>query len=179
MPYTIEEHKHRFASWAASRAASTKTCRFNVLQGKNILEATGLKELLVNPDLLPIPTEVDAKHREWRKLAIDAAESKDLTGFGHGVAAKLINVYLKSVFVCAGYQDHTNVAVLHPPIDRLLLDGLCKEKDGGLADQWKRARKIGWSKFNSDQYESVIAAIRTAMEGKALWEVEFWWRGHQ
>ena len=148
-------------------------------KGKNIIEAIGLKELLASPDSLPKPTEVDAKHREWRESAIVAATGKDLTGFSHGVAAKLINVYLKSAFVCAGHHDHASVASLHPPIDSLLLDQLYKEDVGNLAEQWKIARKIRWSKFNSEQYESVIASIRTAMEGRPLWEVEFWWRGHQ
>lgn len=179
MPYAIEEHKHRFAAWAASRAASTKTCRFNVLQGKNILEAIGLKELLADPDLLPGPAEIDARHREWREAALAAAKNKDLTGFGHGIAAKLINVYLKSAFVCAGHEGHASVAALHPPIDSLLLDELYESNVGGLSDHWAKARKARWSKFSSEQYEAVIAAIRVAMPDEALWKVESRWRGHQ
>jgi hypothetical protein len=179
MQYKIEEHKHRFAAWAASRAASTKTCRFNVLQGKNILEAAGLRELVADPSLLPIPTAIDEKHREWRRAAIESAQSKDLTGFSHGTAAKLINVYLKAAFVCAGFQDHENVAALHPPIDSLLLDELYEGKVGGLTEKWAAARKARWSKFNSQQYEEVIDAIREVAPGAALWKIEFWWRGYQ
>ena len=41
MPYTIEEHSHRLAAWAACRAASVKGCRFEVKQGVEILEASG------------------------------------------------------------------------------------------------------------------------------------------
>jgi hypothetical protein len=44
--------------------------------------------------------------------------------FTHGIAAKLVNVYLKSVFVCGGRHDHPRVRALHPPIDSLLLDAL-------------------------------------------------------
>jgi hypothetical protein len=178
-PYDILEHKHRFAAWAASRAASTKTCRFNVLQGKNILEASGLKELLASPDLLPNPTEIDAKHREWRNAAIASAIAKDLTGFSHGTAAKLINVYLKAAFVCAGHENHASVAALHPPIDSLLLDALYEGEVADLTDKWAAARNARWSKFNSEQYEEVIAAIRAAMPGIALWKIEDWWRGYQ
>ena len=36
--YSIIEHKHRFASWAAGRAANVKGCRFTVEQGKKIIE---------------------------------------------------------------------------------------------------------------------------------------------
>lgn len=37
-PYDILEHRHRFAAWAASRAASVKGCRFSAEQGKAVLE---------------------------------------------------------------------------------------------------------------------------------------------
>lgn len=179
MAYTIEDHKHRYAAWAASRAASTKTCRFTVLQGKNIVEAVGLNALIQNPDLLPLPEDIDASHRKWREAAITAAKTKDLTGFGHGVAAKLINVYLKGAFVCAGHEGHANVAALHPPIDSLLLDELYENNVSGLKKEWAEARKIRWSKLNSEQYESAITAIRMSMGAEPLWKIESYWRGYQ
>jgi hypothetical protein len=42
MIYSIEEHKHRFAAWAASRAANVNKCRFRVEQGKKILNCRDL-----------------------------------------------------------------------------------------------------------------------------------------
>jgi len=179
MTYTIEEHKHRYTAWAASRAASTKTRRFNVLQGKNIIEAIGLNRLIANPNLLPTPAHIDSKHREWREAAILAAKTKDLTGFSHGVAAKLINVYLKGAFVCAGHENHPNVAALHPPIDSLILDQLHAGNVGEQGEQWAAARKRRWSKFTSEEYESVISAIKTTMGGSDLWKIEAYWRGYQ
>ena len=88
MPYTIEDHKHRYAAWAASRAASTTTCRFTVLQCKNIIEAVGLNALLGYPSRLPSPAQIDAEHKKWREAAIVAVTKREgLTRFGHGVAA--------------------------------------------------------------------------------------------
>lgn len=181
MPYTIDEHKHRFAAWAASRAASTITCRFTVQQGKSIIEAIRLNTIIDNPELLPSPLNSDSIHREWRVAAIHAAESLGLTGFSHGIAAKLINIYLKSVFVCSGHEDHVNVAAIHPPIDSLLLDELHKAEAGGkpLSIEWANARKLRWSKFNSVQYETLILAIKNLMQDRALWKVESFWRGYQ
>ena len=179
MSYTIVEHKHRYTAWAASRAASTKTCRFEVLQGKGIIEAIGLHQLIANPNTLPTPDQMDKAHREWRAVAITAAESKGLRGFSHGVAAKLINVYLKGAFVCGGYEMHANVAALHPPIDSLLLDELYHGNVGGLRNLWSTARKNRWSKFTSEQYEAVITAIRQVMGTSPLWQVEIYWRGYQ
>lgn len=140
MPYTIDEHKHRYAAWAASRAASTKTCRFSVQQGKSIIVTLGLHLLIADPALLPLPGDLDSRHRAWRTTAIQIANSMGLTHFTHGIAAKLINVYLKGAFVCAGHQMHINVAALHPPIDRLLLDELYK---GAIGGQRQHGRPLG------------------------------------
>jgi hypothetical protein len=183
MTYTIEEHKHRFAAWAACRAASVNRCRFSVEDGKAILEEAGLNPLLIrNPDHLPNPRCFDAAHRQWREAVIVAARKRGLEDFTHGVAAKLINIYLKSRFVCGGHHNHARVRAIHPPIDSILLDKLYSEKSENFAklqDAWRKAKHIRWSKFNSKDYEDLIQNIRLAMQGAALWEVEQYWQGYQ
>ena len=179
VPYSIEEHVHRFSAWAASRAASTKTCRFSVPQGKRIIEAVGLREYISDPDKLPSPLDMGEAHRNWRNLAIHAANARDLTGFTHGIAAKLINCYMKSALVCAGQHNHPRVAALHPPIDSLLLEALWSSNAGGLRARWAVARAVRWSKFGATDYESVIDAIKQLMRTEPLWHVEEWWPGHQ
>ena len=176
MEYSIEEHKHRFAAWAAGRAASVNGCRFPVEEGKAILEKAGMKELIYSPNRLPLPRDIDDAHRGWRIKIIKAAANFPFT---HGVAAKLINIYLKAGFVCGGHHENERVRAIHPPIDSLLLDELSKRNIGGRKSVWDEAMKIRWSKFNSDQYEKVIFNIREAMQGAALWEVEKYWRGYQ
>ena len=176
MEYSIEEHKHRFAAWAAGRAASVNGCRFPVEEGKTILEKAGMKELIYGPDRLPLPKDIDIAHREWRSRVIKAAANHPFT---HGVAAKLINIYLKAGFVCAGCHEHERVRALHPPIDSLLLKELSERNIGGRRTVWDEAIGIRWSKFSSDQYEKVITNIRQAMGDAPLWEVEKYWRGYQ
>lgn len=90
-PYSIHEHRHRFAAWAASRAASTRRSPFKVEQGKAILEDAGLKDLLADPASLPVPRQIDGRHAEWRERIIACAKVMKLA-FSHGIAAKLINV---------------------------------------------------------------------------------------
>lgn len=107
------------------------------------------------------------------------AQSMSLVGFGDGIAAKLINVYLKGAFVCAGHEFHPNVAALHPLIDSLLLKSLLDGHKEGGNGVWKKANKARWSKFDSEQYEEVIIAIRLLQAGKPLWQVEEHWRGYQ
>ena len=179
MPYTIDEHRHRFAAWAAARASSVNGCRFSVEQGKAILEASGMNQLLVDPANLPPPHLIDTAHRKWRGAVIDSARGKGLN-FSHGIAAKLINVYLKASFVCGGHHSNERVRALHPPIDAVLLNELSARNFGGLREAWNEARRIRWSNFTSQQYETVIMNIRTALGvNTPLWEIEQYWQGFQ
>jgi hypothetical protein len=164
LTYALDEHHHRFAVWAASRAASVKGCRFSVAQGKAIINAVGLAERVANP---PDQDQVDDAHRAWRNAVIEAAGAHGLA-FTHGVAAKLINVYLK-----ARHADQ------HPPIDAVLLTQLADGDFGGFRAVWQEARRIRWSHFTSDDYETVIHHARIALNGAPLWMLEEHWRGHQ
>jgi hypothetical protein len=178
MAYTIEEHQHRLAAWAAGRASSVKGCRFKVKKGIKILEVSGFNAALSSPDKLPAPASVDETHKRWRKAIIKAAKGRGLN-FTHGVAAKLINCYLKVRFVCAGQHEHERVKCLHPPIDNVILDELIAHNFGRLKKEWRRFRRIKWSKFDSDTYENVITNIRKSLRGEPLWKIEKYWKGHQ
>jgi hypothetical protein len=180
LEYGIEMHQHRFAAWAACRAASVVNCRFGVEQGRTILETCGFTASFCRPEQLPEPEPraVDDAHRQWRADIRRAAKSRRLL-FTHGVAAKLVNIYLKSRFVCGGHHAHARVQSLHPPIDSVLLKGLAEANVGGYAKEWKQAAKTRWSKFGSDDYEQVIALIRQSLKGAPLWEIEEHWRGNQ
>ena len=177
-PYNINQHSHRFAAWAASRAASVKGARFSVEQGRAVLEESGFDETFYNPDKLPPPQDMDKVHRFWRKRVINAARQRDLK-FTDGVAAKLINCYLKSRFVCGGHHLHRRVHHIHPPIDELLLKELAGRDIGGFGQGWKKARKKRWSKFSSRDYENVIAAARKHLRDQPLWMIEEHWQGFQ
>lgn len=177
MPYSIEVHQHRLAAWSASRAASaSKLCRFSVKQGVAILEMSGFDAALAKPEQLPEPKFIDEKHLAWREDVIKASSS---LSFSHGVAAKLINTYLKARFVCGGYHQHPNVEALHPPVDRLLLNQLAKENVAGLKREWLIHKNKAWSKYTSDEYQAVIDLFRQAMPGRPLWEIEQYWQGYQ
>ena len=180
MSYTIEEHKHRLAAWAASRAASAnEQCRFKVRVGVAILEASGFDSSFSRVDQLPKPADVVNTHRIWRESVIREAKARNLK-FTHGVAAKLINCYLKVRFVCGGHENHEHVKCLPPPIDRTLLSKLAAENVSGLRANWKAARDKGWSKFDSAKYEEVIDLIRQSLPAdEPLWKIEEHWEGHQ
>jgi hypothetical protein len=179
--YTIQEHQHRFAAWVAGRAASVKGCRFTVKQAKAILEAVGFDAAFATPSALPKPTEFEFTHRKWRMAVIKAAAKQKLPlKFTHGVAAKLINCYLKVRFVCGGQHEHERVRCLHPPIDEVLLKELARRNVGGFSRQWQKLRQQRWSKFDSAAYQSAIDHIRQSLpSGEPLWKIEEYWEGHQ
>lgn len=180
MNYDILEHVHRLAAWAASRAASTvKGKRFEVQAGKAMLEVAGMDKVLgCGPDKLPdSPEAMDSAHAQWRAAVIEAAAQIG-HDFSHGMAAKLINVYLKVGFVTVANSEHHKVALLHPPIDRELLNGLAKA-DKNSASKWAKHRNEAWSTFSSAYYEAVIADIRSYLNDKPLWMIEESWQGFQ
>ena len=110
------------------------------------------KKLRKNIDNLPLASEFDKSHRDWREQVISAAKELDLE-FTHGVAAKLINIYLKSVYVCGENHADSKVRAIHPPIDSVLLDDLYKQDIGNQKAEWQRAKEARWSKLSSNEYE--------------------------
>ena len=179
MPYTIEEHKHISSAWgAATGARASKLCRFPVAVGRKILEEAGFTAQFTVKDL-PRPTDLDEQHAKWRRTVIKKAKNNRLR-FTHGIAAKLINSYLKDRFVCGGEHEHKCVRCLHPPIDEVLLKELAAQNIGGFKKQWQEFRQKRWSKYNSKTYQSVIDHIRKSLRtGEPLWKIEKYWKGHQ
>ena len=174
-PYTIGHHNHRFAAWAASIAASKgNECRFRVELGRALLERCGFAGIS-GPEQLPPAQLIDERHREWRSIVVEAAKAS-VKPFTHVIAAKLINVYLKSRFVCGGYHEHERVRSLHPPIDSGLLKTLAKLNFGGYGKAWV---EHPWTTLNSEQYEQLIAFMRESLKGEPLWKIEEHWEGNQ
>ena len=172
-PYDIHEHTHRFAAWAAATGASASPrCRFTVEAGKAILERAGFDAKLRHPKQLPSPARMDVVHLAWRKAVIREARKVGLE-FTHGIAAKLINLYLKAKFTCGGFADHPHVAALPPPIDSLLLKAFNSTKSP--TDRLP----VHWSTFDSQTYQKANDASWLERKGLPLWTAESLWQGHR
>lgn len=180
--FSFDDHRRRFAAWAAATASrSSKNCRFTRNQGVLIIERSGLSELIAWQDL-PIADDFDETHRELR-MAVCKVAARVLDSmperFSHGVAAKLINVYLKCLFLsgpASSYDVSTKekADALHPPIDRLLLSNLAANDIGGKGKLWRNQCLKGWSNFNSEDYQETIDNIRDVTRG-SLWKIERYW----
>lgn len=168
---------HKYAAWAASRAASVKGCRFTVKSGQYILEDLAIHRFILNPDILPDKAlEFNAQHKQWREHIIELSKSETCPVFTHGVAAKLINVYFKTIFLCGGFHNHYKVNFIHPPIDSILMKELAKLDKCVF---WRKMNVMGWSNFSSEDYERVISELQYLVVDKPLWSVEKHWRGYQ
>jgi len=170
--YKLFEHKHRFSAWAASRAASVIGCRFSVEVGQEILDT------IKNIALPNNQKEFNEFHLTQRTTIISKAKMLKLN-FSHGVAAKLLNCYYKSMYVNDESIDIKIRNIIHPPIDSLLLESLYKNDVGGAKKKWKKAKNIRWSKFSSVDYQEVIDEIIKIYNQEGLWKVEEYWSGYQ
>jgi len=141
-----------------------------------LLDRKLFRDLGSHPSRLPKVQGIDAGHRRWRK-SIKAQAGTHGVSISDGVAAKIINVYLKSRLVCGGYHNHPRVRALHPPIDSILLDTL-GSIDSGIQGCMDKMGRPAWSKFTSGQYETMIKALRiyARRSAKALWEIEEHWK---
>lgn len=175
--YDIDEHRHRLAVWAASRASTVKGCRYDSKQGEWLINSLGLSDFCREINRMPTRSDFDAWHRDLRfKCVKDLAKNPKLElPFTHGLAAKLINMYIKIAFVCGAGASTDASAYVHPPIDRILLKTLALQNVGGKRDFWKARYQHGWSKFGSDEYESVIENIKAVMGTRPLWAIEEYW----
>lgn len=106
---------------------------------------------------------------------------KHTRGLRHGGAAKIINTYLKIAILTAwptweavAEEIRPKLSVLHPPIDRLLLDEMRQQKVG--EENWRKLLGHGWSSFSSQQYQDVIAAVKRVCGREPLWTIEAFWK---
>ncbi len=187
--YNFEDHLHKFAAWSGATAgSSSKLCRFKVKTGKEILEQSGihpqgeLKYLLQHGKYNChrwykeiCKNNFDKWHSNICNRMIGIAQNLTVSGFTFGVAAKILNCYLKSYI----NQESGVLGYIHPPIDRILLTMLAKENVGNYKSEWIKLRNIGWSKFNEKQYSYCLELIRVSLKNEPLWKIEYYWQGHQ
>lgn len=113
MPYTFPVHRHRLASWCAATAArSSKICRFPVSAGVTIIEESGLCDWNDRTHL-PSANDFDEAHKKMRRKVIATSELVLIEKkFTTGIAAKLINCYLKVIYIGPGENEDPVLALV-------------------------------------------------------------------
>jgi hypothetical protein len=125
--YSFFTHRHNFAVWAAARASQRSFTSVSTL--KAALEASELP--LAIQDLSKWPTcadQFDSFHHVYCNRIADHLRSVAVANVYYGRAAKLVAVYLKSMVVVTETAGSTFADIIHPPIDRTLLQSLAKDR---------------------------------------------------
>ena len=203
--YNSDLHKHIISTWAASTAASQITFRFSVECGMKLIllgaKGSFIDELTFTNFIKEIKNfksqkEYDSWHysviENMRKKSDDLQlllekHNKNYEDYSYGIAAKLLNCYLK-VFFLEYFGKEKFADFIHPPIDRLLLLALQKEDpklfnfNNDVFVSVKYPKIPVWTKINVNEYTSIINLINEFILSrgqKGLWRSEAFWRGHQ
>lgn len=175
MAYTLAIHQHRFAAWAAARAAQRGLASSRIMI--DALEGCGVVAVVDTCDDWPLTAVAfDALHRIWCRALLGRLVSAGISKATYGRAVKVIAIYLKSRIVLGGHQDTSFARVIHPPIDHILLQGLAghvRARDRPLAN---RLRTTTWTSLDEASYDDLIARLRGAgFDEPAFWCIESFW----
>jgi hypothetical protein len=172
MTYSHFQHRHNFAVWCAARAVQRKFAKTPIL--KKALEKCGVSAFVQENGGKGIPqAKFDELHEQWCKAILKTWEQEDVKGASYGRAAKLVAVYLKSMIVVQNDGNRLS-DVAHPPIDRILLQNISKDK--AITHPHKSGWKaIAWTALDKAAYTYLIADFKQVMGGKPLWAIEKYW----
>ena len=132
-----------------------------------MLKATGFCALVKEGvDWLPDPKDFDAEHRKWCETICEEAKSCGVQKeMSHGIAAKLINVFIKTLMppdletLPAGIK--AKWYAVHPPVDRKVLQNMkTKVGDPKFWSSLPGRQGPSWREFNAENYQGVIDLIR-------------------
>jgi hypothetical protein len=168
--YPHEEHMHRYACWAAARAAQRKWKGGKARVVKDVIEHVGLQGSLrilfeQKPDY--------AAYQVWHsEIAQEMTRLFRLLGREtyYGRSAKIIGIYVKTVYVARDLFCALST-VAYPPVDQELLMAVkkCKETP-------PYRHKLSWTTFDETDHNDAIAYLRELVQNRPFWEVERYWR---
>ena len=174
MIYDLAEHRHRFAVWAAARAAQRGFTSVERLRGA--LEATSIQSDLRLPATLALrAASFDEMHRAWCRSTCATLSRCDVKNVAFGRAAKLVAVYLKTMVLMGGDWDTPLARCMHPPLDRILLQALASS-DSISSPHKGEWRRISWTQLDEVAYYRLIGQLRDVMPSDVpFWKIEEYW----
>tara|TARA_B100000965_G_C19388722_1_gene667978 strand:- start:98 stop:727 length:630 start_codon:yes stop_codon:yes gene_type:complete len=204
--YSLDFHKHTLSKWAACRAASqSKNFKFSVELGSELL-ILGKKGFQVsNQDFIDYIKQIENFNSQddfdsWHHQTITNMTSgsnkvenllninnKSLNNYTYGIAAKILNCYLK-VFFLESFGNQEFADFIHPPVDAILLKALKKEDKKLFNFKNPIFTNIGvqkiptWTRITEDEYKEIIKLMKEFVFSKnqnGLWKIESFWIGHQ
>ncbi|MBK9169297.1 MAG: hypothetical protein IPM24_17795 [Bryobacterales bacterium] len=173
MTYDLTTHRHRFAVWAAARAAQRGFT--NVDNLRLAVESCGIVKYVRERAADSILEEDFRRlHRECCHGIMTSLNGAGVAGVSYGRAAKLVAIYLKTSVVLGGLHECDLARVAHPPIDGILLRNLSVAHK--LDDRRRGWRDVRWTQLTEEQYEALVGELRDVLPRDApLWHLEEYW----
>jgi hypothetical protein len=175
--YSIDEHRHRFAVWTAAAAVRRGFSGTTPDRVSRAIEASGLRLVaFADPSVWPTDTrQLDMLHENWAH-SIRASLEAEGVSCSYGRAAKMIAVYLKATVILRVPISQEFAKLIHPPIDRALLQALSSDSKFA-ADDRELWRRTAWTTLDEDQYFRLIETFRVnGRDRPGFWQVERYWR---
>jgi len=172
--YSLFEHRHRFAVWAASRAAQRKFT--SVPRLRDAIQSTDLPSFVREHAGTEItPARFEELHAGWCEAICDNLRAAGVERVAFGRAAKLVAVYLKSMIVLGPAANGTLSQIAHPPIDRLVLKALARNE--AIPSEARRVfRKTNWTQLDRKSYYKLVRVIRENVPDiNPFWRLEQYW----
>lgn len=166
--YSKYQHRHNFAVWAAARATQRAFADVETLRAA--LESSDVEKFVEEASG---SEAFDDAHRTWCRQITQYLRDRDIPDATYGRAAKLVNVYLKSMVVLRDLESE-EAAYIHPPIDRILLQSLARDEKVASSDR-SMLRKTSWTKLNEKEYFKLIAVLRRINGNRPFWKLEEHW----
>ena len=173
--YGIVTHRHRFALWAAARAAQRGFSGGTLRNLSDALEQCGVCGLIRAPSALATRAEAfEELHRQWCTSICDSLRKRGAQGVTYGRAAKLVAIYLKTMVIISGSEGSELARAIHPPVDNILLTRLAgaAEVQSRHKSAWRGTK---WTQLDARRYYALIAQLRTALPEQPFWMCEKYW----
>lgn len=171
--YSLKKHRHRFALWAAARAAQRGWTRTDAIslalcEGKISDFSDDLCSRAFNQ------AEFDKRHADLCCSIMENLQSKNIAKVTFGRVAKLVAIYFKVTVVLNDGCPIDRKHAIHPPIDRILLTNLQAKKIVSCLGE--RGNLIAWTDLNKQDYISLISKLRGVLaDADGFWKLEEYW----
>jgi hypothetical protein len=161
--YSIEQHRHQFAVWAAARAVQRGFAGSTTDAIETALGSCGVREDIANGMDV---SDYDECHSKWCDSVMQSLNSS------YGQAAKVIAIYVKATLVIP-HPESALACVAHPPIDSFVLKNLMN--DARVSDGLRQfCAPLRWTQMDKDLYVQLIKLLRSeiCVNGTPFWHLE-------
>jgi hypothetical protein len=167
--YTFYQHLHNYAVWTAARAVQRNFT--NTLNIKAAIEHAGLNEFVIKNNETITANEYDNHHRIFAHKIVECLNEMNIP-CSYGRAAKIIAIYFKTSIILPSFGEGPLSAIIHPPIDSILLKNLRKN------ESMPELSRLKWTLLDENEYFELINKLRN-IGYKKFWYIEKYWNPSQ